>query len=161
MMYSWSQAAWIIKYIACEQALQEERKLPWKELACRLSSMLKGKFQGPVSRKPWKRFRPFLVNLYLKTEKWIIMLETSCMEETSVIIRFVRFCYSFLGAKNFSGLSQNRPLNFTPLHIPVLGTVYLVNLIHILHFVFQSLLVFADSICFPYFFQFLSLLFLV
>ena len=47
------------------------------------------KDQGPVFRKPRKLFgpvKPFLVHLYLKTEKCIRLIETSCMKRTSVTI---------------------------------------------------------------------------
>ena len=45
-------------------------------------------FQGPVSRKPRKLFgpvKPFLVHLYLKTDKFIP--ETSYVKRTSVYVK--------------------------------------------------------------------------
>lgn len=49
-----------------------------------------GKTLGPISQKPWKLFGPgntFLIHLYLKMDKCIIMHETSCVKWTSVHIK--------------------------------------------------------------------------
>lgn len=72
---------------------------------------------------PWKHFRPtkaFLVDLYLKTEKSIIMLETSSMEKTSVHItnmlvkqlcnhKVYDFAIAFQVQKTFQDLLETDP----------------------------------------------------
>lgn len=84
---------------------------------------------------PWKHFKPtkaFLVNLYLKTEKCIIMLETSRMEKTSVHItnmlikqlcnhKVYDFAIAFQVQKLFKTFSKLTPELYS-LYIPVLGT---------------------------------------